>query len=87
LWLDIPERQSRGGERAHLKRLARLPDIYLSEGYQESSPKDRIYMGGKIRRISFIVFKEISCGETEHYGKKSSAEISWYRQGSIGNSS
>ncbi len=34
-----------------------------------SSPKDRIYIGGKIRRLSFIVFKEICCGETEHYGK------------------
>ena len=36
---------------------------------KEASPKDRIYIGGKIRRLSFIVFKEICCGETEHYGK------------------
>jgi len=28
-----------------------------------------------MRRLSFIVFKEICCGETEHYGKDSSILI------------
>jgi hypothetical protein len=34
---------------------------------KQSSPKDRNYIGGKIRILSFIVFKEIRCGETEQW--------------------